>query len=446
MSAINLYPVDVNNDPIPSFDFSSSTGSALTPFGGNSDEQILYNLFSEMRSVNNNVLNVQAFFQAMMHLGSSQADCNNQNILQMLNGLQGPDGGSASEFMANQYAIWSFGSHNGDVNATAADINNMIAKLGPNAANNPILSDLTSTLTMLADKGNLANLTNEYMHNGVLSINLDTIPVNGVLPTPTAGGNWIPADQILFDQYVSGNVGTWMNGSNMKDQLRGLRLNMFDEELNNPEANKYGSFALLAILISMLEINDDESQQSGVSDNTRAQSGWTKEVAGINGNFNPDYFTPDAQGQKNAESWMDSLDRLSAELNINSNAGDVATSAKTSIDGIMNQKVLSPDGKTTITLRDLLNQSKASGDFSTLDTDLNTLSADPAAVIAPGTTNQIVDNITSLSKSLTSAGQTLTTKSNALAQTENSMENTLSQVLTALKKLLDAIISAISQS
>jgi hypothetical protein len=468
MSSINnFYPIDPNNDPDYNYNFNNISNSGVLPFGGNGSEQTLYNLISEMRAENNNIRSVPAFFEALIALGNNPAAEGNKSILDMLNGLQGSDGTSISVQFADMFVAQAFGVSGGDPTKTQNYISNILTHIG-GSDSNPIFGQLRQELESFLPCGTVNGklLTMEESYTFYDTGSQQTLLGYYNPPGSTNAADFVDCSDTsgglsLFTDHLSGMIGSWLNNSNIKDQLNHLRLNMFDEVAANPTYEN-NPFLLVAMLVSMCNIDDDQSQQAGLADNTKWGSNMTKQISQLNNDFSTTNFamdkngTPTLAGEHNAHDWMASLYKIQAQLDNNSNATDMVSSASQPIDGIGTQSVELANGTVT-TLGALYQQ----GDNADLDQALNKLATDPGAPCnlqpdtAPGVppaaatglgANQMTDNISALSKAFTSEGQTLTTKSGAMSQLQNQAETLLSQILTTWKKGVDASITAISQS
>ena len=470
--ATTLWPIDYNPDPSATFDFSNCTdGSGLSIFGGNDPEQELYNALSEMRQGGNNIMNVQAFFGDIKALQTLQTNgklspTQISDIEAALNGIKGADGSSIGTFMADTYAVWAFFNAAGPdlPNKIANTIANITARISELTGDQSIGGDLKTELTRLTDPSALKTL--------LVPSYWQTEPTSGIdgygfiNPQTNTWVDCSSADNTTanndLDAYLSGAVYNWISHSNMKGQNQALKMGMFNEEANNPLINQYGVFALVVILLMTLSIGDGESNQSGLSENSKAQAKWSQDLATINSGFTPDYFSG-PQGDQNTKSWFEALQDLQTQIDTNGTASDVAESADPLIKSIFDTQ----DGTSSTTpqtLRDnFLACEKAynvpghpgiSGnpkDFDGLRVIMNKFATNPSAPVtnpdgSSAGPDDIASNLASIGKTTTSSSQIISTKLNAASTFEQQAQNTLAQDLTALKKAIDAIISAMAQA
>jgi len=457
MSVTTYYANDPNNDPSYNYNFDNMANSNVDVFQGNGAEQILYNLMSNMRNVNNNIMAVPAFFEALIALGNNPNSQGNTEIQTLLAQLNGPDSTSgtntsAMDQFANLFVTQWFCENGGDLTKTQANITDVLAHIG-GSDSNPIYGPLRQALekyqsggasnpSLLAVQANYTELDS----SGVYQLGYYSgIGANKHFVRCPAGD----ADgYALLNDHLSGVMGNWFNGSNLKDTLKDLRLHMFDEVRTQFGAN----FFLLAMFVSMMNGNDDSLATNGLANNAAWESHMTSEVSDLVSTFNPAQFTNDNTGEANANAWMAKLQHIQNELDNQSNA-DGLSAAETPINGLFNQQVIVMNGK-TMSLKDIWTGQGTDMWPTDLALALNELSANPGAPAnafpVPGAitnppANETADNNTALSKAFTSISQTTTTKNGALAQVQNQMNTLLSQVLTAEKKLLDAILAAIGQ-
>ena len=433
MSIANLFPPDGNNDPGYNWNFSPDSGSGIAAFAQNTDNQALYDLMLHMSNTNNDIMASKAFFIAMQDLAQKEGNNIDPQIASFLNGLTGPDGRPVGTFFADMFA-----AQVATMKDPVAQISKMIAALSagvPNAETNALTGPIIQELESLDDKGSYQAFlqTNNYVNSsGQL----------GFIDPVTKQWHDCSSDPDFFNNYLSGQVGNWINTSTtFKDQLKDERMYMVDSLVNDPRVKQGGPAFLLFVLVFTLLNSGNDSQEAGYANNTQANSDQSKENAQVISNFNQANFSGQDAG-KNAAAWMASLLKVQGQLDINSNDGDVVASSSSGFSSIENTQV---DTSGT-TLLAAYQAGQKSGDYSGLAAALKTAAGDPSQPSAGGTPNQFNDNFSTISKSLTSQSSTISTKMQALAQVVNQGLTAMTTACNQEKSMRQAACDAVTRS
>jgi hypothetical protein len=487
----SLYPADWDPDDAGfNYDGSNLSGGDIDIFNSGGSELGLYNFFTEMKYDNNNLQAINAFCQNLLNEGAAaQSDPIINALMTQLNS----DGGGISNMMANMFVASAFLNAyktGGTIDQIKTNAMSYIMNFEKAAQGNPLLAPFVSELQYYSDPSGKDgwsthgwNLVKQIYLNG---------NENGPIGYKDKDGNWVSCvdtdpttgskvtvDAALFDSYLSGQIGNWINNSKISADLHPMLMGMFDKIANNPTYNQYGAFAILCFLMSMLGINSDNSNTAGLTACNNVTKDWNNQISDINSMAKASNFTQDSTGYAHSQSFFQEIQRFQAEVNNYSDGDGMDANIAESVNNIMNFTLPTgpePAGggaQPSETLEQLYESAmgdQSGGTLQDLTFVLQEIFADPSAACAgfinpdpsgkgpepvpkpsgdAGCGSQddtIIHETQNFATKVDAISNAKSEMGKAIASDEQTAENTLGQVISNAIKANDAVIKAMAQA